>query len=88
MELLANNNNVAYNPFMADLTLIPSPDFAKLCKTLRAWKGLTQLEMAEFVGTDVRNYRRYEEGTRVPGGLPAYRLARLEMAYKLETGSL
>ncbi len=45
-------------------------------KRQRLSRNLTQAEVADKIGIDIKTYRRYENGQQVPTLYAAYRLAR------------
>ena len=75
MQLVAEYNNYNYLPIMDPQEKV---DFAILCKELRAAKKYTQQEMADILEVDIRTYKRYEAGERVPGGHQAWTLFNMQ----------
>lgn len=52
-------------------------DFSSICKFVRKSFGVTQKEMATALKISDRAYQYWEEGKRVPKGLPAFKLSHL-----------
>lgn len=59
-------------------------DFSKLCLSIRAKKGWTQQQMADFLKTHLRSYQRWEYGDGKPHADAAYKLAQLDFSFQLE----
>ena len=77
-QLIAEDDDVMYNRPM----IWPEIDFAALCRDLRAWKKMTQEEMADYLGVNRRSYRYWEAGTREPGAQATFRLCRILQEYE------
>ena len=61
------------------------PKFAQRLKELRKEKGLTQVEMAEFIGRTEANYQKLEYGTI---NVPALTLEKLADFFEVSTDYL
>ena len=61
------------------------PKFAQRLKELRKEKGLTQVEMAEFIGRTEGNYQKLEYGTI---NVPALTLEKLADFFEVSTDYL
>lgn len=59
-------------------------DFSTICKQIRSKQGYTQQQMADILGVNARNYRRWETGEGEPNAQAAFILARLLSKAELE----
>ncbi|MEW6737678.1 MAG: helix-turn-helix transcriptional regulator [Acidobacteriota bacterium] len=73
------NNHYTQLIDMRDIFKIPPSsfniDFSSICKDLREELGLTQEEMAKYLGVSARTYYYWEAGDRQPNGRIAVWLA-------------
>ncbi|MEW6736755.1 MAG: helix-turn-helix transcriptional regulator [Acidobacteriota bacterium] len=58
-------------------------DFGKLCLEIREAMKISPEEMAEQLGTSLRNYQRWEAGLNQPHARAAYRLAEMHIVMRI-----